>query len=62
MSKKTTFYTLYIITFVIFIAIAMTYLKDLNNAVLIIIALIVAVTSRKLISFLVFKNFKERED
>lgn len=62
MSKKTTFYTLYIITFVIFIAIAMTYLKDLNNTVLMLIALIVAVTSRKLISFLVFKNFKERED
>lgn len=62
MSKKTTFYTLYIVTFVIFIAIAMTYLKDLNNTVLMLIALIVAVTSRKLISFLVFKNFKERED
>lgn len=61
MNKKIVFYSLLILAFVLFTTIAMAYLNHLNFGFLIAISLIVAVLSRKTISYVVYGSFKESE-
>lgn len=59
MNKKIVFYILLLIAFVVFAYIVLDYL-GLNTPVILPISFIFAFVSRKIISFIVYRNFKEK--